>query len=137
MSESLSHNPFSEEQKREALVRYLRLAETLSQLPDGLPFPGVDEETLRMLKEEEEKYPEYATPIDELIARMEKEGIKIVFGTHPDSGNVFVLPKESTNIDKDSVFPRHLKTTTDMDESLRSLILTNKTFLNTEIEEVE
>lgn len=127
MSESHSHPQFAEDQKKQELSRYLSLAEKLSQHPEGFPFPGVDEETLIRLIAVDKEYPGHVTPVGEIIARMEREGIKVVLGDDRDSGNVFVLPLLSDNITMDSLFPRHLSISPDMDDSLQALILANKT----------
>lgn len=132
-----SENSGREDQKQQELKRYISLAEALSQRLEGLPFPGIDEETLRKLIEVDEEYPGYVTPIDEIIARMEKEGIKIVLGEDRESGNVFALPFLSDDIEMDSLLPRHLVVAPDMDESLRSLILANKARFASEVKEAE
>lgn len=127
----------TEDQKKQELKKYLSLSRELSMYSEGLSFPGVDEETLKKLKAVDEEYPGYTTPTDEIISKMKTEGIKIVFGEHPESGNVFVLPLLSDNIRMDSLFPRHLETIPEMDESLRSLILTHKKlFLESEAKEL-
>jgi hypothetical protein len=135
MSESLPQLPSNEEQKKADREKYIQLIETLSQKVDGFPFPGVDEETLKGLLEEEAKYPGFATPVEKLLIRMREEGIKIVQGVHPGSGNVFVVPLLSDDIENDSLFPRHLDPTPDMDSQLRELILANRALLSAASEE--
>jgi hypothetical protein len=132
MSESLPHGPSIEDQmKQELRGRFISLAKELSHNPQGFPFPGVNEETIEALKAVEEEYPGYANPVDEVIDKM-KEGIKIVLGEDPESGNVYVLPISSNSVEMDSLLPRHLDTNPEMDESLRSLILAQKALLESE-----
>jgi len=108
------------------LEEYISLAEELSRCHEGLPFPGLDEESYGKLKAVDEEYPGVTTPTDQIIARMQAEGIKVVFGKHPDSGNVFVLPFLSEDIENDSLSPHHLKIIDEMDDLLRRLILLNR-----------
>lgn len=134
MNELRPDQPFREDQNQEAKRRLISLAKELSQRPEGFSFSGVPEETLEELKAVDEKYPGYTTPVDELIGKM-KDGIKIVLGEDPESGNVFVLPLSSNDVGKDSLLPRHLNPISEMDESLRSLILTQKAIFESELKE--
>ncbi|HBC44547.1 MAG: hypothetical protein UX08_C0002G0051 [Candidatus Collierbacteria bacterium GW2011_GWB1_45_35] len=116
----------AEKQTRLKIEQYITLAEKLSLYLEPIPFSGIDEESLVRLRFTDSQYPGFSTPIDKIITRMEQEGIKITFGTHPGSGNVYVLPYLSNDIENDSISPRHLKLSVDMDEVLKSLILANK-----------
>lgn len=96
---------------------YIRVAEGPSEHVEAFPFHGLSESGYQTLKAESEEFPVYATPIDQLIERFRTEGIKIVV----DNGRVFVLPIESVDIENDSVFPRFLEVSSDMDPDLRRL----------------
>ncbi|CAN5742690.1 hypothetical protein BH11PAT2_BH11PAT2_00790 [soil metagenome] len=124
---SESYRPLSAElEKALRKVEFLLLAESLSQRVEALPFTGIDAEEYAAIKADEDKFPGFVTPIDERIRRLQEEGLKISFGKFVKSGNVFVLPANSDDIENDSIFPRHLKIVDGMDEELRKLILANK-----------
>ncbi|MCR4322531.1 MAG: hypothetical protein NUV61_00385 [Candidatus Azambacteria bacterium] len=55
-----------------------------------------------------------------MIPRFESEGMKVALGKY--EGNVFILPSGSDDIVSDSVVPRQLQTTEDMDARLKRLI---------------
>ena len=78
------------------------------------------------IKADEEEMPGYATPIDELIERFKNEGMKVVLGKNPQSGNVFVLPGQSDDIENDNLFPKHLNINDGMSDTLRELIALSK-----------
>lgn len=103
-------------QKREIII--------LSQELGGeiFLFPGLDPSQYQKLKATDEKYPGFVTPIDELLKRFEEEGMKVVFGDHPASANVFVLPSRSTDIESDSISPQDLQINGRMSEKLKKLI---------------
>lgn len=93
---------------------------------ERLPFPGIDSEHYAKLKAEEEEFPGYATPIDELVERFKNQGMKIVFGKDPESGNVFVLPLDSDDIENDSIFPHHLWSDGILNGQLKELVSLSK-----------
>ena len=75
-----------------------------------LPFPGVDEAVYKKLKAEEADIPNYAdysTPVDTIIERMRRDGVRVVFGKHGPE-NVFVIPASSQDVERDSFFLRQL-----------------------------
>jgi len=115
-----------EQQKKD----YISLAKELSEIHEGFPFPGIDPGSYSNLKSIEEEFPEYTGPgyptvIDELVEKFQAQGMKVVLGDHPEGGEVFILPLNSGDIEKDSLFPRQLKTTEDMNDALKKLILIN------------
>lgn len=114
------------EEEKMTKADFIQLAKELSQNPEGFAFSGIEDESYAKLKASDEEYPGFTTPIDELIEKLTAHGFKIVFGDDPGSGNVHILPKDSDDIERDSVFPRHLKVTADMDERLKKLILSHK-----------
>ena len=75
------------------------------------------------MKASEEEDSGYTTPVDDLIERFKNEGMKVVLGKNPQSGNVYVLPSESINIEMDSISPRQLQLGEEMNEKLKELIL--------------
>lgn len=105
---------------------YLALAEKLQQKQEGFSFSGIDPDSYSKIKADEEKYPGYTTPIDELILRFQTQGIKVALGKNPKSGNVFILPLDSNDIESDSIAPRQLKITADMDEELMKLVMNDR-----------
>ncbi|MEK7640522.1 MAG: hypothetical protein AAB389_00800 [Patescibacteria group bacterium] len=119
-----------QEIKEKKKQEYIALAQELSESHESLPFPGVNPESYSKLKAAAEEYPEYTTPIDELLEKFRSQGIKVVFGNHPESGNVFILPADSEDVAMDNLFPRHLTITEDMDERLKKLILAGKELAN-------
>ena len=113
-----------EEEKKQ---KKISLAIELSQNRESFPFHGIDTETYERMKVDEAKeIEEYgfvlATPIDEILERMKTEGIKVVLGKNPESGNVYILPMQSDDIKNDSIFPKHLPSEGITDEKLKELI---------------
>src|SRR5436190_853487 len=106
---------------------YVRLAQELSERREGFPFGGLEDASYETLKKTDEEYPGFTTPITKLVPRFAAEGIKVMLGDDPKSGNVFILPMGSNNVERDSVLPRHLKVTDDMDPKLKALVLYSKT----------
>jgi len=113
------------EQRKKA---YIALAEKIIEKDETFPFPGIDLESYEELEALSKEFPERSPDIDKLIERFEKKGFKVVFSGDPTSGNIFIIPAESTDIDieMDSLFPRHLSVTPKMNTLLKELILTNK-----------
>lgn len=126
MTESLSHKQTREERKVEAIKSGLALGEVLSREPEPLVFPGIPQEILDRLLVEDEEYPNLSTPTLTIIARMKSEGMRVSFGDHPDSGNVFVVSSQSKDVENDGLFPRHLQIVPGMPKGLRDLIRWNR-----------
>lgn len=121
----------ADDKEQPSKAERLQLAQELQESGETFSFSGIGSEDYENLKAAESGVPpELITPIDELIARFKKEGIKVALGKNPDSGNIFVLPGQSPADDEDikenSIFPRHLQITEDMDERLKRLIQTDK-----------
>lgn len=102
------------------------LAKELNERREGFPFPGINPYSYQKLKADEEEFPGYATPIDELVQRFKREGIKVVFGNDPESGNVYILPQGSDDVINDGILPKHLQVIEGMDRKLKELILLNR-----------
>lgn len=113
----------SDVQKKEQIIA---LAKELSENSEEFPFPGIDPDSYLRLKAVDEELPGYVTPIDELIKRFEDEGMKIGLGKNPESGNIYILPSGSDDIENDSISLKDLQIKGITDEKLRELILKNK-----------
>ncbi|MFA6416529.1 MAG: hypothetical protein WCW56_03570 [Candidatus Paceibacterota bacterium] len=100
----------------------ISLAESLSRSQEAFPFYGIEQVAYLKMRETDENYPGYTTPIDELIERLKEKGLKIVLGPHPESGNIFVLPADSDDIDRDSLSPYKLQVGEGMNDELKQLI---------------
>ena len=110
------------ESKEKIKAEKIALAKKLFENGEDFPFPGINKDAYDQMKADEEIYPGISTPIEELVERCRDEGIKVVLGDHPESGNVYILPMNSTNIEMDSFFPRHLVIEKVANEELRRLI---------------
>ena len=111
------------EQRRKEIID---LAIELSESRESFPFSGINPEDYAKIKADRDEYPELFSPMDELMERFKSQGIKVMRGNDPSSINAFILPGESTDIENDSIYPRHLQITDAMDERLVKLILLNK-----------
>ena len=125
MNEKFPRNNLENRENTENTLRQekISLAHELAESRESFPFPGINPDSYEGMKAAEEEFPGYSIPIDELMKRFQDEGIKVVLGKNPDSGNVFILPQGSDDIENDSIFPRQLLTTEDMDERLSNLSL--------------
>lgn len=114
---------------KEKRAEIIKLAESLIRKKESLPFFGIDPIGYSKIKATEEEYPDFTTPVDEIIKRLEKEGMKIVLSeTDSSMANVFVMPLASDNIEKDSLPVRDLQIKEDMDENLKNLVLKMREF---------
>jgi len=114
------------ETREDRKKRIIALTKELSEVQEGIPFSGINPESYPKLKANDVELEGLCTPIDDLIQRFEKEGIKVVFGNDPESGNVFILPFGSNDVESDSVFPKHLQIDESMDSRLKELILASR-----------
>lgn len=128
MSEgSPKHNASATESKEGQKGReFLALARELHKSHEVFPFPGLEPSSYENLKSSDAEYPGYTTPIDEIIERFKTEGMKVVLGANPESGNVFMLPALSDDIENDMVLPKHFRTEGISNEKLRALIEKSK-----------
>jgi hypothetical protein len=113
-------------EKEKNLKEYISLAEGLSDKNEIHSFSGIDPERYSSIKETEEEFPGYTTPIDDLIERMKSEGFKVVMGKDRLSGNIYILPTSSNNIEEDGLFPQYFNIGSDMNHELKKLILIDK-----------
>lgn len=117
--EPLIHPEITQQEK---VAKMQELVKKINESGESLSFPGIAPEAYLKMKETDENFPGYTTPTDEIIRRCRKEGIKIVFGNDPHSGDVFVLPTGSDDIRMDSIFPRQLAIEAVTNRYLRELI---------------
>jgi hypothetical protein len=115
-----------EVEKEQRKKRIIALSKELSESGESFPFLGINPYSYQKLKADEDEFPGYAAPIDELIHRFKREGMKVVLGNDPESGNVFILPRGSDDVENDSIFPKHLKIGKNMDKRLKELISLNR-----------
>ncbi len=108
--------------KREKMA----LAKELNESNETFSFPGITTESYSKLKSLDEEFPGLTTPIDELIGRFKSEGIKVMLGKNPETGNIYILPLQSNNIEEDSIFPRQLQDDRVIDNRLKKLILLDR-----------
>ena len=120
MSEGI---PTSSEKEPTRKEKIIALAAELFESNETFSFSGIDPESYSKMKASEEEDSGYTTPVDDLIERFKNEGMKVVLGKNPQSGNVYVLPSESINIEMDSISPRQLQLGEEMNEKLKELIL--------------
>ena len=118
----LSAKEIIEKEKSEKRAIIFMLASFLSSRLEAFDFSGIDAEEYKKMKATDEEYPGMTTPTDEIVARMQKEGMKVALGKHPESGNVFILPAGSNDIEMDSISPKQLDLNNISDENLKTLI---------------
>lgn len=129
MSEGVP-NPI--ETKRLRRERIIALARELSEGPESTPFPGLDQAAYEKLKADiavdadRSGYDITSPTLDELVAKLKNEGMKVVVGSNPLVENVFILPMGSNDIQNESVLPKHLQITEEMDARLKELILLSR-----------
>jgi hypothetical protein len=106
--------------------KIISLATLLSRQSEKLSFSGIDPEFYSKMKADEEEFPCNVTPIDEIIERIKNEGMKVLFGKNPETGNVYILPKGSNDIENDSIAPKYLQISNEMSADLKELILADR-----------
>jgi hypothetical protein len=106
--------------------KIISLAALLAGQQEKMSFSGIDPEFYSKMKADEEEFPGYAAPLDEIIARCKNEGIKVSFGKNPDSGNAYILPLQSNDIENDSISPKCLQISDEMSRELKELILADR-----------
>lgn len=117
---------FEKEQARE---KFFTLARELFMEDPVFSFPGIDADVLLRLQEaDKEAPPGYITPIEDILERMKKEGIKIFLGKpeRDDTGNVLVIPANSTDPTSDAVHAKNIMIVETSDSRLNELIRLSK-----------
>ena len=115
-----------ENKKEQIKKRMIDLGKELNESRVCFSFPGINPDSYAKIKTVEEEFPGFTTPIDELIERFKQEGMKIILGNHPESGNIYVLPFLSDDIESDSVPPKRLQISNGMDERIKELVTISK-----------
>ena len=118
----MSEPKFPKSERRMTKEAYYAFGRALSLERKGFKFRGLEKAAYAKLKEDDEQCPGFVTPIDELIAKFEAQGMKVVLSGHAKSCNVFILPVGSNNVEMDSVLPKSLRLSEDMDPRLKKLI---------------
>ena len=113
-------SPTPEELRKREIID---LATELSRSGETFPFAGIEAASYTELEASDAEFPDFTTPVGEIKDRLRNEGMKVVLGQHPESGNVFVLPAQSNNIEMDSISPKHLAIGEGMDPRLAELIM--------------
>ena len=122
-----NHIEEASQERIEKTKRLLELVEKINESDESLSFSGIHQEAYLKMKQTDDEFPGYTTPTDEIIERCKKEGIKVVLGKHPESGNVFILPADSNDIEMDSIAPHQLEIDNVKNKNLEELIqLTTK-----------
>lgn len=121
---------YLEKERLKEKFEIVPIALELAEVKEGFPFPGMDRKTYASIKADEEEFPGYTTPIDPLLERFRSEGMKVVVGKNIESGNIFILPLQSGDVEHDSIFPRQLDINDNMDERLKKLILLTRKLKN-------
>ena len=116
-------NWMTPEQAREE-QDFIAQAKELTEREESFPFPGIEPEARTEMIATDREFPGYTTPVDTLLDRCRGEGIRVMLGKNPGSGNVYIVPagrSEPYNEDM-FIFPRHLQINEMMDGDLRALI---------------
>jgi len=112
--------------KNQEMVEFAAWILEVTKNQERFPFAGIDPQSYAKAKAEEEEFPGFATPIDTLIARFRAEGMKVVLSPDAASGNIYILPAGSDDIENDSLIPRHLLESGIMDGHLKVLVRISK-----------
>lgn len=120
MSEGIPTRSEEEPTRKEKIIA---LGKELYESKEEFDFIGLTDEAFSKMKADEEEYPGYTTPIGELMKRLSNVGMKVVLGKNPESGNVYILPVDSDNIEMDSISPKQLRMYDEMGDKLKELIL--------------
>jgi hypothetical protein len=129
MEEFLDPVAIKKVEQERRVVEIVALARELNEKGEVFPFFGLDPVEYGKMKETDEEFPGFTTPIDELLRRFEAEGIKVVLGKNPESGNVYILPALSNDIEMDSIAPKQLQIGENMSGTLRELISQSRSFV--------
>jgi hypothetical protein len=106
------------ERNREIIL----LAKELSASGEVFPFTDINPSAYERIKSDDAEYPGMTTPIDEIIRKCFTAGVKVVLAKDPESGNFFILPAESNDVENDAILPRSIEIKPGMDARLIRLI---------------
>ena len=123
----MSEKPPKLEENKDA-SEFLTLALELSEGRERYDFPGIDDDSYRILKDEQKGIPQdYILDIDAFTSELAEGGMRIVL----EKGQVYVCTHgdDSKNHAVDTVryfFPRHLNPHTITDSKLKKLVELSK-----------
>jgi len=127
-----ARSPAEREREKEATKReVIALAMRIIENKNDFPFPGITRDLYLRMKEQEKGEEEeilFITPIDELLERFNREGMKVVVEKNSASGAMHVLPLGSHDVNSDGILPEKLEINNMMDNDLRELILKKQGF---------
>jgi hypothetical protein len=111
-------------ERRIKIERTLTLVEKFNRETEVYPFVGIDPEVYKRMKQDDIDYPGFTTPIDEILQRLNDEGMKVVTGEgdHLESGNIYVLPASTDDTLEYGTLVEKLLISDGMDSTLRELI---------------
>ena len=104
----------------------------MNESRESFPFPGIETEVHKKMLATDREFPGYTTPVDILLDRCRAEGIKVILGKNPESGNVYIVPAGRSEPDNEDmyIFPRHLQVNEMMDGTLRALVICDRIRFN-------
>src|SRR3989344_6113502 len=76
----------------ENAARFMSSAAEMSESRESFPFPGIELEVHTKMIATDREFPGYTTPVDTLLDRCRGEGIRVMLGKNPESGNVYIVP---------------------------------------------
>jgi len=104
------------------LQEIVRLYKELIESGKIFRFPGFDPERYKKMKEgDNEDIYGYMTPTDTLSDRFLVHGVRFPDVKYPKSGNILIIPNDSTDIVKDGIRIENLNSTTIEDQKFRRL----------------
>ena len=103
-------------------MEIISLTKEIAERGEIFPFSGIDLKARTSLEADEAEYPGFTTPIGTILEAMKEHGMKVVLGKHPESGNVFILPANSDDIESDMVFAKFFLVSETKDTRLKKLI---------------
>ena len=125
---SLDEFPSRKTPPKYHLLKKQLVASELYLKKEVFPFPGIKTASYLKLKKDDEEFPGFVTPIDELIHKFRNNGMRVVIGNHPK--NPVIIPGNSTDIIRDSILPNSLLLTENIKGKLRELIRLDRILKN-------
>ncbi len=115
----------SEMGHEESMERKDALARELAESGEAFPFPGIPEDTVTRMREEEAMCPGFMTNIDDIIRRCSEHGIVVALSSadRPNNSTPHVMPAKDGNLRMDGILPKHLVAENIADERLRELVM--------------
>ncbi len=113
-------------ERERVVAEYLAVGRELAESGEAFPFAGITAEAHAAQLAAAAEFPEYTIPVDVLLAKFRDQGMKVVLGGDLARPTIYLLPRESSDIEEESIFPRSLEITDDMDPRLKRLVLADK-----------